>query len=535
MDNFIEKVRIKAYDTLNDTVNYLIKKYKTNVRNFTYASPFGQIVLVLQNISQNIFYYIQDAATQSNFQTATRQHAVFGLARLQGHNAYRGKSATGEITLRLKPNVTESQINGDKIYIPNYARIQNIENGLNYVINFSKEFEIFNINSLKQISIPIIEGKLESQIFTGTGEDLQTYECAASQWQMFDHDFVFVTVNGKVYEQYDSLYDIPYKTAGCLVKTGMTSGIDIIFGKDVNAEIPKLGEEIRVDYLVTSGSVGNIIGDSPTYKFIDTCFDTLGNEVSMDDIFYIEPKISPSFGADAESMELTKILAPNISRNFLIHDRRSIDYFFRRMNYFSVIKIFKRAVNNINEYSVILVPKITNRLNTGENYFNMSEEKFLLTKQEQTKLLNQIHESGNKSANITINLTDPIIKKFAMFIFLEVFEEVNNVSVNVDTLKETIKSKLSDYLLNNSRISKIPHSDIVALLDGIEGVDTVKVIFSSEDGNGIDSLGNINVADTEMAVIRGGWKDKVNGIDILDSYDPEGDEIGSVNIDITMV
>lgn len=534
MDQFIEKSRIKAYDTLNDTINYLIKKYKTNIRSFGYSSPFGQIVLVLINICNNIFYYIQDAAVQSNFKTATRQHAIFGLARLQGHNAFRGKSSVGEITLKLRPDISTEKLSGDKIYIPNYCRIQNIENGLNYIINLSKDFEIFNIINTRESSFQIMEGSLEYQVFTGTGQDLQTYECTASQWQMFDNEYVFVSVNGKSYEKYESLYDIPYKSTGCMVKTGMTSGIDIIFGKNINSEIPKLGSEIRVDYLITNGSSGNLFIDSPNYKFIDTCFDSVGNEINMEDLFYIENKMPPMMGADAESSELTKVLAPNISRNFLIHDRRSIDYFFRKMNYFSVIKIYKRSVDIINEYSVVLVPKIINRLNTGENYFNMSGEKFLLTQNEKTRLLNQIHESGNKSANITINITDPIIKKFVMYIFLETNNKIESLSINVDKIQEEIKTKLSNYLLNNWRVNKIPCSDIVSMIDNIEGVDTVKVVFVSEDGTGIDQLGNISVLDNEMAIIRGGFTDK-SGISYIDEYDPESDELGSVNVDIQII
>ena len=101
MENFLSKLRIKAYDTLNDTLNYLITKYKVNYRQFTYASPYFQILQTLNNHMQNLYYYLQDALNQSNFETANRQHTVFGLARLQGHNAYRGKSAIGQVILSI--------------------------------------------------------------------------------------------------------------------------------------------------------------------------------------------------------------------------------------------------------------------------------------------------------------------------------------------------------------------------------------------------------------------------------------------------
>lgn len=535
MENFLSKLRIKAYDTLNDTLNYLITKYKVSYRQFTYASPYFQILQTLNNHMQNMYYYLQDALNQSNFETANRQHTVFGLARLQGHNAYRGKSAVGQVILRVKPDFKRELMSGNTLYIPNYSKILCLDNGLSYLVNIGSDYCTFNIEEQKQLKLPIIEGTIESQVFTGTGEDIQTFECQASQWQMFDHDFVHVRSNGQYYEQYDSLYDIPYKTRGCLVKTGMSSGIDIIFGKSINAIVPQLGEEIIVDYLISSGSVGNIMRDNPTWEMNDTCFDSLGNEISMKDIFYCDTLVSPRFGADAEDMNLTKILAPNISRNFIIHDKRSIEYFLRRMNYFSIIKIFKRAIDHINEYSLILIPKIKNRLVSGEDYFSMDINKILLSEQEKSTLLEHINQSGRKSANVSITLGQPDIKRFVMYVFLEVHKTLNHKSVNEDDVRAKVRTSLNQYFLNNDRVNKIPHSDIVALLDDMLEIDTVKVVFIGDDGtDSIDDMGNISVADTEVAVIRGGWTDD-NGVHYADEYDPVGDTLGSVNVSIDMI
>ena len=535
MENFLSKLRIKAYDTLNDTLNYLITKYKVSYRQFTYASPYFQILQTLNNHMQNLYYYLQDALNQSNFETANRQHTVFGLARLQGHNAYRGKSAVGQLILRVKPDFKRELISGNTLYIPNYSTVSCLENGLKYLFNLGSDYITFNIDEQKDVKVTIIEGTIESQVFTGTGEDLQTFECAASQWQMFDHDFVHVRSNGEYYEQYDSLYDIPYKTRGCLIKTGMSSGIDIIFGKKINTIVPQLGEEIIVDYLISSGSVGNVMRDNPLWDITDTCYDSLGNEISMRDIFYCDTLMSPRFGADAEDMNLTKVLAPNISRNFIIHDKRSIEYFIRRMNYFSIIKVFKREIDHVNEYSLILVPKVRNRLISGEDYWSMSIDRMLLSQQEELTLLDHINRSGRKSANVSIAITRPMVKRFIMYVFLEVHKEVNHKSIMEDDVRAAVRSKLNNYLLDNTRVNKIPHSDVVAILDNMPEIDTVKVIFVGEDGSdSIDSMGNITVADTEIAVIRGGWKDQ-GGVEYADEYDPAGDALGSVNVSIDMV
>lgn len=529
-NKLIPKNKVKAIDSINELTNNLIIRFKNNLRSFTYASGFGQIILVLQNHVNNIFYYINDSATQTNFKTANRVHSVHGLARLQGHNAFRGSSARGSVILVRKPSIG-IDIAGDKIHIPNYTKIQNLENGLQYTILMNTDFKTFNINDTKEIQMPIVEGVIETHSFTGTGVNIQTYELPNLQFQMYDDSFVEVWVNGKVYEQFVSLYDIPYGAAGCLVKTGMTSGIDITFGKKNFQEIPPLGSEIKVNVLTTNGRLGNLYNTKTVWKLNDTCYDGNGNELSLEDIFYVNNNILPSLGADAEDINLTKVLAPNISRSFILHDKKSINYFFKKMNYFSSINIFKKTVDNINEYSIYLVPSLINRLITGENYFTISLDKFLLLDYEKSQILSQIQESGIKSANITIELVNPTIEKFAMMIYCELEDGVDADISNMMTTRQNILNIISNYLLNRESASDIIHSEIVSLINGLDNIYSVKVILLSKDNKYIDLLGNIKVDNNQIAVIRGDWTDN-NGVYFKDEFDPLNDYMGCVNINI---
>ena len=528
--DFLSKLRIKAYDTLNDTINFLIQKYKTDIRSFSYSSPFGQILIVLQNHMQNIYYYITDSANQTNFHTANRQSSVYGLARLQGYNAYRGKSATGVINLKVKPDAKTNLITGNRVFIPNYSKLTCLQNGLVYMLDLGKDYEIFDIQKRVDVSLNIIEGKLEYQSFTGTGEDIQSYEVHASQWNMFDNDFVIVTVNGKEYPQYDSLYDIPYGECGCLVKTGMTSGIDIIFGKSSHNEVPALGAEIRVDYITTSGSVGNVFEDTVLFSLNDTCFDTYGNEINMSDIFVAVNEINPSFGADSEPMEMTKILAPNISRNFVIHDKRTIENFFRRMNYFSLIDVFKREVNHHNEYSVVLVPKLKSLILRNEDYFDFNTDHLFIKENEKEKLINTIKSYGNKSLDISISIVNPEIRRFVVYLYVELFREVKGKPTDFERVQSDIRHALSSYLLDSQKLTKITHSDIVSQIDGIVGVDSVKVVFVPEYEGDVDEIGNISLKPSQIAVLRGGFTDS-QGISYKDTFTTPN-EMSSVNIAI---
>jgi len=539
MLQYINRARVKAQLLFEDSVTFLITTFKQSFRNFTYASSYGQILLVLHNLYQEALYYIQDSITQLNFKSATRPQMVYGMAGLQGHNASRGKSARGEIVIKTKRDVDLTEITGSTIYIPNYTRIKcssnGNSNGLFYMLDLGERDTLVDINNTAGSRMKVIQGTLDYQIQTGTGQNNQTFEAQILPNVQIEDDTVDISVNGKLYEKVDSLLDIIFGSRSCMVRTGMTTGIDIIFGSSINAEIPPLGSEIRIDYIVTNGASGNLFEkDQALLEFDDIGFDSIGKEIQLKDLFEISITILPDLGADAEPIELTKILAPNISRNFIIHDQRSIKYFLDKMNYFSVVKITKNLVDNINTYNAMLLPKLIDRLNSGEDYFSTNIDKFLLTELEKTRILNSIHESGRKSANITINFTSPILKKFAAVLYVEAFKEYNGVPVREDALELKICGVLSNYLIANKRVNKIPHSDIVKKIDGIDEVDTVKLIFISPNNKGFDTLGNISIGEEEYAIIRGGWKD-ADGVYYEDSFNPKDGKMGSINVNITLV
>ena len=97
-----------------------------------------------------------------------------------------------------------------------------------------------------------------------------------------------------------------------------------------------------------------------------------------------------------------------------------------------------------------------------------------------------------------------------------------------------VREILSDYLIANKRVNKIPHSDIIKNIDQVSEIDTVKLVFISPDNTGFDSLGNILVEENDYAILRGGWSDK-DGVYYEDSYNPKNGKMGYINLEITLV
>ena len=137
--------------------------------------------------------------------------------------------------------------------------------------------------------------------------------------------------------------------------------------------------------------------------------------------------------------------------------------------------------------------------------------------------MNLIEDSGSMIATTVVQIVDPIVKKFVMNIDMTTF-----VGFDPNTIKQQIRNKISDYMLNLKRRDKIPRSDMVAIIESVAGVDSVYVEFLSEaDQNGlrnlqdtsstdeivsyksssIDTFGDIIIGMNQLVIFRGGWAD----------------------------
>ena len=105
--NFLNKNRIKALQLFEDALAYVTNVYGQASKIFTPASPYGQILVVLSEIAELIFFYIEVATSENNILTARNKTTVYGKARLAGHSAYRGAAARGQIEFRVKNSENE--------------------------------------------------------------------------------------------------------------------------------------------------------------------------------------------------------------------------------------------------------------------------------------------------------------------------------------------------------------------------------------------------------------------------------------------
>jgi hypothetical protein len=610
--SMIKTARIRLSELYQDSINFVKTSYDSVGKYFSMASPMGQLLQVILNLGRMILYYIEDSITELNINTASRPDSVRGLASLTGHNPSRGQAARG--TLRLTYNGEKIDMYGNTVVIPNYTKVTSTVNGLIYTIVLSGEEVRLDLTSLTNfVNVNIVQGSLEYQQATGTGDPLQSFNFQNKKGASIDNYFVNIFVDGKRWEKRDSILDMIRNEESVMVKTGQSGGIDIFFGSGYNGKIPPLGSTILVEYLLTDGESGNLKTPSSesreNWKFETKGYSLNSQEVDLNKIIRIGIEKPILFGATEEPIYLTRLLAPHVSRSFVLANTNSYIYFLRKLNMFTIIDALpgfatfedryaldkynqaRTVYENVNEeyrnlistiganadktmekkteldaaqnqvyywqgkineqkqddntVYLYLVPDVNKRIAANQNYYTCNLDSFILTGAEKRGILDLIEESGQRVLTVDNAIMNLKYPKFVLNVSLIIYE-----GFELNTIREQIISKTSDYFLKNTRRDRIPASDVVRIIENIDGVDSVTVWFDADlknfeiygSGYGIDDYGDIlleRYVDDAFGnkvpvrdlypLIRGGWESS-NGVYYDDSIAKE--KLSNVNIQL---
>jgi hypothetical protein len=543
---FLQPNRIKFDQLITDTRDYLISTYSQAKSVFTKSSPFGQILDVITEYSQLIFLYIEDSLVEMNITTANKQRSVFGLSRLTGHNPTRALSAQGTLNVKISPSA-KSEVNASYVMLLDKTKLTCVNNGYKYFVQLGNSLENIkiNINEVNQIPVKIIQGEIEEQTVAGNGLPLQSYTFTSKK--PIENEMVWVYVNGEAYEVVDSLYDMTKDDRLCIVKTGISGGIDIYFGNEDYGIIPGLGSTITVRYVKTDGFAGNIFAKSNqvTWEWVDKGYTNTGEEADLNAVFSTSIDKPVILGADAESIDLTKIIAPKTSRAYVLANPDNYVKLLSRFNY-SYVDAYTtwddEYIDDDNIVYLFLIPDIQRRLSKNTDYFTTDIKNFYLDPDEKAAIYDYINRSGQQIMSTELSIVDPVVTRYALNIFLRIFDTTDQI-----TIKSEITNKITEYLLKVKRRDKIPKSDIVSLIESIEGVDSVSISFVSKvnedaiidgyyikrnnsidkirgimtvtetkvpvsegtDPNlGLDEFGDVVIGLNELPLVRGGWYDR---------------------------
>ena len=516
-----KSLSVSTNELYNESVQFLQTKFKTKNELFTIASPFGQLLVVLHNLTQLILYYIEDSITELNIYEASRPSSVYSLAALAGHNPSRAISSVGTILVKPSATVDLVKFPGNTLILTNYMNMACENNGLNYVIELPGDEVRLNLNSSSGINLSIRQGRLQQQTFSANGQPFQSFQVGFPNNFLIDQFMVNVYVNGEKWTKYESLLDIPRKANGFICRTGVTNGLDIFFGNNSFGVIPNAGSVVLVEYLVTEGSAGNINLDNLSdisMKFSDTGFNSIGDEITMDDSVSISVTGAPNFGTDPETLALTRLIAPRTSKNYALVNLDNYEVLMQKLQMFSSVRVTLDPADD-RIINLFLVPDITKVFSKGTDYFNLIENKFKLTTFQKNEILKYIEKSGTKLISTVIRILDPVPSKYVLNIGLVTYSGFDKTSI-----KTQIYEKLGKYFINNTRKDRIPKSDLIKLIEEIDGVDSVSIVIigANNEANvkanptksnlpllGLDEFNDIIIGGNEFAIIRVGFTDRV--------------------------
>ena len=530
---------------------------------FSPASPYGQILSVIENLHQLSFLYLKNTISQLDIVEpgSLNERVIKNTAILAGHIPGRAISATGTLQLSLKSNIDyNKEIPGGRITIYNRTSIKNNTNGLEYAFNLGTDTISHKITPNYKFFMPIIQGSWVLSSKTGYNQMLQTLSFAEPGLKQIENFNYEVIVQGEYWSVKKHIYEMIPDEKACVVRTGFNGGLDVIFGNGGFGAIPKLGANIRVSYLTTDGSAGNIFRRTKNdWKIIGDVYDGNGDTIDLTKVFDINIYTDINFGADAEDLLFTKAILPIVSNNFVLALPQQYAYEIKKLGVFSHVNAYEKT----GTIFIVATPNINLFKNQSSDYFSVDIQAFKLDNYEKSKIDKYLKTGGNIQLTKKYRITAPDLSYYVMNVFVISYSDTSDDSVNAQIL-----DKISNYFLNMSRIDIIPKLDIIRLLSKIKDIHSVDIQFickKNEDYHkkakqdaedklnmyntsfqknisitdmspdyiptatkGLDSvLGDIIFDPNEIPIIRGGWYDR-NGLYYSDDVDGNG--LKSVNI-----
>jgi len=542
--------------------SFLKKEHNKAGVLYSPASPYGQILSVIENLHQMSLLYLKNAINQFDLSNpnSLNPRVIKNAAIFAGHNPGRSISATGTLRLTLKSNTDiEKDIPGSRITISNKTLMRNKTNSLDYSINLGVETVTHRITPNYQFFLPIIQGKWTPKTFTGTGEQLQTISLSELGQKDVENFNVEVIVNGDLWVVKKHIWEMLPEEQACVVRTGFNGGIDVIFGNDGFGAAPEIGSVIEINYLVSDGSNGNIFRRTrDDFRIVGDIIDGNGETIDIEKFFNIDIFNDINFGADAENLLFTKNILPIASNNFVLGLPQQYAYEIKKLGVFSHVNAYEKS----NTIFIVATPNVRLFKNQNADYFTIDVRAFELDRYEKSKIDKYLKTSGNIQLTRRYRIDSPKLSYYIMNVFVIPYSDTTDDSVNAQIL-----DKISEYFLDLKRIDRIPKLDLIRELSSIRDIHSVDIQFISKKNEdfhkenmiriqnkldnydssyntdisvksltgydpseviGIDpTLGDMLFDPEELPIIRGGWYDR-NGIYYTDSVDGIG--MKSVNI-----
>lgn len=516
-----------SFENFDSTIRSFLSKTMNSLgMQYSHSNVFGVIFDGIKGIMQNIMFYIEDALTEQNIFTATRKKSVYSLAKISGYEAYYGSAASG--TLLGKMVVSNGLTSkATKIYIKNGTAVTNKNTNYKYAICLPTEYYAFDISRpLITHEFKVVQGFFAHSSFISEGKRLETIHINITD--LFDKQYIKVTVNGKEWTQVSNLYDMSENSEEYVCTVGYDNTFDIMFGNGIYGKKLENGDNVSLEYLRHNGTLGNILPDDITdFVFDDNGYDTFGNTVNINDYMKLTMKNCISGGTNSDSIEFIRNMVGKNSRSLVLASEDNFKLFFKRFSFIGYVNCWSES--NSMEVIATCMKNVTDAIDSVDDYFNLTDKDLVLSDDEKEMIITTLDNSRRSFAGITLKFQDPVIRKFAIICYVKIDNTYDKESVanqikdllaqffisNLTDTQFIAKSKLIELLTTN--IDKIRAVDMTIysemaeqafyngyymkynykLVNGVYQYLQTKVMYETDNEPGLDSFGNISL-DTQL-------------------------------------
>ena len=157
--NFADRLKIlsigaaKIQEYTTNIENYLVQFFSDTKYLYSRTNIYGQLLNVVQDIAQILFFYHNDAVTEQNVLTAQKEISVRHFAEVSGTQVTRVKASTGVVRLELRPTFFSKF--GTPVYIRKYAQLSNNETSVLYLVDIKEDQKILDATS-STVFLPLL-------------------------------------------------------------------------------------------------------------------------------------------------------------------------------------------------------------------------------------------------------------------------------------------------------------------------------------------------------------------------------------------
>lgn len=497
--------------------NYLSKVLSRNDIAFGSNSIFGQIITIVGNSIQNVMLYIEDALVEQNKYTAQRKKSIYGLAALSGYEPSLGKAAGVSIKLNQTPNnVLHDNKTSFNIILNNKEVLTCTQNGLKYNIILPQEAVLLSNANAHTNYFSAVQGMFETQKFVSTGG--QYYTINFKYIGNIDTDYMTVKVNDEIWEQAASIYDMAPIAKQYTFKPSIAGGIDLIFGNETHGRALAPNDMVEVTYLIHDGEAGNLDPSLETFFVFDNNLkDTEGELYDGNTIYNItfaetDPVTS---GSNSETLEQVREMIGLNSRSLVLASPDNYKVLINRFGFCG----YNRTWSDPNSLVVnsLIMKNFKANIGSGKEYFDLSEDDFKLSELQKNSIYTYIKNNGGQLASTTYNIFDPVLCKYAMYVYVK----LKSNKYNTELIKKEIRHYVGEFFTNIQSDLFIPKSDIIHLIkDNIDGIDSVDVYFLSQRNEEAIYKGQYTEETYVMNNLTGQYIKKVENVKLYPGENP---------------